>query len=70
MGTSPAQRLMGRHCETLLLIAGSLLQPNFPTEDDTHKSLGTKWPLVVLSDSPGPGLKEPISIPAVDPILK
>ena len=27
---------------TLLPIAGSLLQPNFPTEEDTRKLLGTK----------------------------
>ena len=27
MGTSPAQRLMGRRCKTLLQVAGSLLQP-------------------------------------------
>ena len=42
IGTSPAQRLMGRRCKTLLPIAGSLLQPNFPTEEDTRKLLGTK----------------------------
>lgn len=42
IGTSPAQRLMGRCCKTLLPIAGSLLQPNFPTEEDTRKLLGTK----------------------------
>ena len=42
IGTSPAQHLMGRRCKTLLPIAGSLLQPNFPTEEDTRKLLGTK----------------------------
>ena len=42
IGTSPAQRLMGRRCKTLLPIAGSLLQPSFPTEEDTRKLLGTK----------------------------
>ena len=42
IGTSPAQRLMGRRCKTLLPIAGSLLQPSFPTEEDTRKMLGTK----------------------------
>ena len=42
IGTSPAQHLMGRRCMTLLPIAGSLLQPNFPTEEDTRKLLGTK----------------------------
>ena len=34
IGTSPAQRLMGRRCKTLLPIAGSLLQPSFPTEEE------------------------------------
>ena len=33
---------MGCRCKTLLPIAGSLLQPNFPTEEDTRKLLGTK----------------------------
>ena len=42
IGTSPDQRLMGRRCKTLLPIAGSLLQPSFPTEEDTRKMLGTK----------------------------
>ena len=42
IGTSPAQRLMRRLCKTLLPIAGSLLQPNFPTKDDTRKLVGTK----------------------------
>ena len=42
IGTSRAQRLMGRRCKTLLPIAGSLLQPNFPTGEDTCKLLGTK----------------------------
>ncbi|PFX15885.1 Retrovirus-related Pol polyprotein from transposon 17.6 [Stylophora pistillata] len=42
IGTSPAQRLMGRRCKTLLPVAGSLLQPNFPTEEDTRKLIGTK----------------------------
>ncbi|XP_044167088.1 uncharacterized protein K02A2.6-like [Acropora millepora] len=42
IGTSPAQRPMDRRCKTLLPIAGSLLQPSFPTEEDTRKILGTK----------------------------
>ena len=42
IGTSPAQRLMGRRCKTLLPVAGSLLQPSFPTEEDTRKLIGTK----------------------------
>lgn len=33
---------MGRRCKTLLPVAGSLLQPNFPTEEDTHKLIGTR----------------------------
>ena len=33
---------MGRHCKTLLPVAGSLLQPNFPTEEDTRKLIGAK----------------------------
>ena len=32
----------GRRCKTLLLVAGSLLQPNFSTEEDTRKLIGTK----------------------------
>ena len=42
MTTSPAQRLMGRRCKTLLPIAGCLLQPSFPTEQDTRDLLGRK----------------------------
>lgn len=42
IGTSPAQCLMGRCCKTLLPVAGSLLQPSFPTEAATRKLLGTK----------------------------
>lgn len=41
IGTSPAQRLMRPHCKTLLAIAGSQLQPNFPTEEDMRKLIGT-----------------------------
>lgn len=33
---------MGHRCKTLLPVAGSLLQPSFPTEADTRKLLGTK----------------------------
>ena len=32
IGTSPAQRLMGRRCKTLLPIAGTLLMPRHNTE--------------------------------------
>ena len=42
IGTSPAQRLFGRRCKTLLPVAGSLLQPSYPTEEDTRKLIGTK----------------------------
>ena len=42
IGTSPTQCLMGRSSKTLLPVAGSLLQPNFPTEEDTRKLIGTK----------------------------
>ena len=30
VGTSPAQRLMGRRCKTLLPVASTLLQPDIP----------------------------------------
>lgn len=33
---------MGHRCKTLLPVAGSLLQPNFPTKEDTRKLIGTK----------------------------
>ena len=36
IGTSPAQRFLGRRCKTQLPIAGSLLQPDYPTEEDTR----------------------------------
>ncbi|XP_048577104.1 uncharacterized protein K02A2.6-like [Nematostella vectensis] len=42
IGTSPAQRLFGRRCKTLLPVAGSLLQPSYNTEEDTRKLIGTK----------------------------
>lgn len=32
LGTSPAQRFLGRRCKTLLPVTGSLLQPDYPTE--------------------------------------
>ena len=35
IGASPAQRLMGRRCKTLLPMAGTLLQPHINTEADT-----------------------------------
>ena len=42
IGSSPAQRLFGRHCKTLLPVAGSLLQPSYTTEEDTRKIIGAK----------------------------
>ena len=42
MQTSPAQRLMGRRCKTLLPIAGQLLQPRYSTEQDAQDVLGRK----------------------------
>ena len=33
-GTSPAERFLGRRCKTLLPITGSLLQPDYLTEED------------------------------------
>ena len=42
MGTSPAQRLMGRRCKTLPPVAGSLLQPQYATEEDTRALIGVK----------------------------
>ena len=34
VGTSPAQRFLGRRCRTFLPITGELLQPDYPTEED------------------------------------
>ena len=42
MQTSPAQRLIGRRCKTLLPIAGQLLQPRHSTEQDAQDVLGRK----------------------------
>ena len=42
LGTSPAQRLMGRHCKTLLLIAISLLKPRYVTEVEMRAFAGMK----------------------------
>ena len=42
VGTSPAQRLMGRRCKTLLPMAGTLLLPRHATESETHGLLGMK----------------------------
>ena len=42
VGTSPAQRLMGRRCKTLLPVAATLLQPRYSTEEDTRALVGMK----------------------------
>ena len=42
MGTSPAQRLMGRRCRPLLPMSKSLLQPQCPVEDDLSALRGRK----------------------------
>ena len=36
IGTSPAQRFLGRRCKTLLPMTGSLLEPRYPTKDDAR----------------------------------
>ena len=42
MSTSPAQRLMGRRCKTLLPTAGTLLKPRHDTDADTRALAGRK----------------------------
>ena len=42
MGTSPAQRLMGRRCKTLQTLAGKLLQPRCDAEGEACAPLGAK----------------------------
>ena len=42
MSTSPAQRLMGRRCKTLLPTAGTLLKPRYDTDADTRTLAGRK----------------------------
>ena len=42
MGTSPAQRLLGRRCRTLLPIADSLLKPRYDTDTDNRALIGIK----------------------------
>ena len=42
MSTSPAQRLMGRRCKTLLPTAGTLLKPRYDTDADTRALAGRK----------------------------
>ena len=42
IGTSPAQRFLGRRCKTRLPVSGPLLQPCYSTEEDTLALLGQK----------------------------
>ena len=42
IGTSPAQRLMGRRSRTLLPVAANLLKPHYDTKADTQALAGTK----------------------------
>ena len=42
MGTSPAQRFLGRRCKTLLPITHLQLQPRYPTADDSRALQGQK----------------------------
>ena len=41
--TSPAQRLMGRRCRTLLPMSESLLRPSYPLRGDVRALAGRKW---------------------------
>ena len=36
VGTSPAQRFLGRRCKTQLRMTGTLLKPDYPTEEDAQ----------------------------------
>ena len=42
VGTSPAQRLLGRRCKTPLPVSGSSLEPRQPTEGETKAIMGMK----------------------------
>ena len=42
VGTSPAQRLFGRRCKTLLPVSGTLLQPRHSTEGEIRAMMGMK----------------------------
>lgn len=42
IGTSPAQRFLGRRCKTLLPTTGQLLQPRYSTDKDTRALAGQK----------------------------
>ena len=43
MDTSPAQRLMGRRCRTLLPMSESLLRPSYLLRGDARAFAGRKW---------------------------
>ena len=43
MDTSPAQRLMGRRCRTLLPMSQFLLRPSYPLRGDVRALAGRKW---------------------------
>ena len=40
VGTSPAQRFLGRRCKTLLLMTHSQLEPHYPTANDAQALMG------------------------------
>ena len=42
MGTSPAQRFLGRRCKTLLPLTNAQLQPQYATADDARTLQGQK----------------------------
>ena len=42
VGTSPAQRFLGRRCKTLLPMAHSQLEPHYPTADDARALMGQR----------------------------
>ena len=42
IGRSPAQRLMGRQCKTILPIAGTLLMPRHNTQEETRALVEAK----------------------------
>lgn len=51
VGTSPAQRLMGRRCKTLLPVAATLLQPRYSTEEDTRALVGMSSASSIITTS-------------------
>ena len=42
VGASPAQRLMGRRCKTLLPVVGTLLQPRYSNDEEMRALMGQK----------------------------